>query len=153
MNPIQRQESCKLKVCSACSFTLMEVLLQVASNAMFAATILGLAVLIAEFTSKMNAVSGILVCSSTRSHRAQQVCYTKTSMGFDKICMQDASATRFKHKTVSIWNVAVGGVCLMLMSAILIVFAWRIGQARWQNKIWCACHGLWAFIASTTCRH
>lgn len=36
-------------------------MLQVASNAMFAATLLGVAVLIAEFASKMKAVNGITV--------------------------------------------------------------------------------------------
>lgn len=131
------------------------MLLQVASSVMCAATILGLAVLLAEFTSKMNAVNGIPVCSSTMPHCAYQVyCTTETSKGIGQR-VQDASTKRFQRKTVSIWNIAVGGVCLVLMSGILTAFAWRVGQARWQNKSWWACHrplvSLLLQVAATCC--
>ena len=50
--------------------------------------------------------------------------------------MQDGSSNQFQHNVITIWNTAVGGVCLMLMSAIMAVFAWRIIQAKRQNKSW-----------------
>ena len=47
---------------------------------------------------------------------------------------QDDSTVRFRHNVASIWNVAVGGLCLLMMSAILGVFAWRVIQARPPTK-------------------
>lgn len=52
------------------------------------------------------------------------------------LCMQEGSADQVHDKVVPVWNTAVGGVCLMLMSAIMAVFAWRIIQAKVQNKSW-----------------
>ena len=50
--------------------------------------------------------------------------------------VQDDSTVRFRHNIASIWNVAVGGLCLLMMSAILGVFAWRVIQARRLRKSW-----------------
>lgn len=58
------------------------------------------------------------------------------------MCMQDASSNRFRDNVVSVWNTAIGAVCLVLMTAILSVFAWRVVQARQQKKSWCVRHRL-----------
>lgn len=113
--------------------------LQVASSAMFAATLLGLAVLLAEFTSKMKAVNGIPNCTVHMPHWPYCVSITTVNSQGSNIgmCTQDASSKRFRVNVVSVWNTAIGAVCLVLMTAILSVFAWRVVQARQQKKSWC----------------
>ena len=66
--------------------------------------------------------------------------------------MQDASTRRFQRNVVSNWNLAVGSVCLMLMSAILVVFAWQVGQARRQDKSWCVCYTLLELLPDVVAR-
>ena len=64
------------------------------------------------------------------------------------MCMQDPSTRRFRHNVVSVWDTAIGGVCLMLMSAMMAVFAWRIVQARQQNKTWSVFHSFWVLTVA-----
>ena len=120
---------------------------------MFAATLLGIAVLIAEFTSKMKTVKGIITCSTMTPHCLGGPAlpeYITKSMGV-ALCMQDGSSDVFRHNIVSVWNTAVGGVCLMLMSAIMAVFAWRIRQAKQLNKTWYVYKGALMFTAVAVC--
>ena len=67
------------------------------------------------------------------------------------MCMQNGSSDEIQRNIVSVWNIAIGGVCLMLMSAIMAVFAWRIIQANRQNKTWYVYKGALVFIAVTFC--
>lgn len=50
--------------------------------------------------------------------------------------LQDPSSRRFADKAVYIWNVVVGGICLLLLSFNLAIFAGRVLQASSLGKHW-----------------
>ena len=50
--------------------------------------------------------------------------------------VQDDSTRRFHHNTTFVCNIAVGGVCLILILGILAVHAWRVLRVCRQRKDW-----------------
>ena len=50
--------------------------------------------------------------------------------------VQDDSTRRFHHNTTFVCNIAIGGVCLILILGILAVHAWRVLRVCRQRKVW-----------------
>ncbi|KAL0055354.1 hypothetical protein WJX82_010996 [Trebouxia sp. C0006] len=55
---------------------------------------------------------------------------------FVDLLTKDPSTHRFQKNTDYVWNVSVGGLCLVLMTAVLSVFACRVFKAHRHKKQW-----------------